>query len=152
MDQVTQQNAAMVEESTAAIHALAEEAEALARLVARYQIRAGSSDDPLRAELKKAAPHAFRDAVEDGSPSERAGAGARQARSRLAAPAAKAVAGGSGSRRRSGGDDETGRSSDPRRAANRSAGSPRRRRSEINNDRRGHERNAKPLEPSKAAS
>ncbi|MCB5945293.1 methyl-accepting chemotaxis protein [Acidocella sp. KAb 2-4] len=38
MDQVTQQNAAMVEESTAASHALAEEAEALARLVARFRL------------------------------------------------------------------------------------------------------------------
>ena len=38
MDQVTQQNAAMVEESTAASHALANEAEALAGSVARFKI------------------------------------------------------------------------------------------------------------------
>ena len=38
MDQVTQQNAAMVEESTAASHSLSEEAEALARLVGQFQI------------------------------------------------------------------------------------------------------------------
>jgi methyl-accepting chemotaxis protein len=38
MDQVTQQNAAMVEQSTAASHSLAGEAEALARLVGRFQI------------------------------------------------------------------------------------------------------------------
>ncbi len=38
MDQVTQQNAAMVEESTAASHALADEAEALARLVGQFRI------------------------------------------------------------------------------------------------------------------
>lgn len=38
MDQVTQQNAAMVEEATAASHSLAGEAEALARLVAQFQI------------------------------------------------------------------------------------------------------------------
>ena len=38
MDQVTQQNAAMVEESTAASHSLAQEAGELARLVARFNV------------------------------------------------------------------------------------------------------------------
>ena len=38
MDQMTQQNAAMVEESTAASHALADEAEALARLVGHFRL------------------------------------------------------------------------------------------------------------------
>ena len=38
MDQVTQQNAAMVEETTAASHNLAQEAEELARLVAKFQL------------------------------------------------------------------------------------------------------------------
>ncbi|WP_239590858.1 methyl-accepting chemotaxis protein [Vitreimonas flagellata] len=38
MDQTTQQNAAMVEESTAASHALAHEAEQLAQLVARFEV------------------------------------------------------------------------------------------------------------------
>jgi methyl-accepting chemotaxis protein len=41
MDQVTQQNAAMVEESTAASHGLADEAEELARLVGKFQIENG---------------------------------------------------------------------------------------------------------------
>ena len=63
MDQVTQQNAAMVEESTAASHALAREADDLTRLMARFRVggerdaspvavRAGSrrpGDIPLRA-------------------------------------------------------------------------------------------------------
>ena len=40
MDQVTQKNAAMVEEMTAAAHGLAGESEELGQLVARYQIRA----------------------------------------------------------------------------------------------------------------
>ena len=40
MDQVTQQNAAMVEQSTAASHSLAQEAESLAGSVARFQIGA----------------------------------------------------------------------------------------------------------------
>jgi methyl-accepting chemotaxis protein len=47
MDQVTQQNAAMVEQSTAASHALAQEADTLATLVERFSLRgmgsAGSS-------------------------------------------------------------------------------------------------------------
>jgi methyl-accepting chemotaxis protein len=38
MDQVTQQNAAMVEESTAASHSLASEAEELATLVSHFEI------------------------------------------------------------------------------------------------------------------
>ena len=37
MDQVTQQNAAMVEESTAASHSLSQEADELARLIGRFQ-------------------------------------------------------------------------------------------------------------------
>jgi len=38
MDQVTQQNAAMVEEATAASHALTSEADALSRLIARFEL------------------------------------------------------------------------------------------------------------------
>ena len=95
MDQVTQKNAAMVEETTAASHALAGETEALNGLIERYQV-GGLAEDPLRAELKKAAPHAFHDASKTASPSE---APARTARPQPARrPAAKAAAGGSGSR------------------------------------------------------
>ena len=76
MDQVTQKNAAMVEETTAAAHGLAGETEELGRLVARYKIRQ-AEDDPLRAELKKAAPHAFREASKTGASSATARAPAR---------------------------------------------------------------------------
>ncbi len=38
MDQVTQQNAAMVEESTAASHALSRETEELARLIGGFKV------------------------------------------------------------------------------------------------------------------
>ncbi len=38
MDQVTQQNAAMVEETTAASHALAQETELLSQSVSRFQV------------------------------------------------------------------------------------------------------------------
>jgi methyl-accepting chemotaxis protein len=44
MDQVTQQNAAMVEQATAASHSLGREAEALAQLVAQFNIGGGSAD------------------------------------------------------------------------------------------------------------
>ena len=45
MDQVTQQNAAMVEQSTAASHSLSKEAEELLQLTDRFQIGSGSRDD-----------------------------------------------------------------------------------------------------------
>jgi methyl-accepting chemotaxis protein len=48
MDQVTQQNAAMVEESTAASRVLADEAEELARLVGRFRVT-GSAGGSVRA-------------------------------------------------------------------------------------------------------
>ena len=60
MDRVTQSNAAMVEETTAAVHNLSHEADELASLVAKYKIT-GGSDDGLRDELQRVAPHAFRD-------------------------------------------------------------------------------------------
>ncbi len=42
MDQVTQQNAAMVEETTAASHSLSDKAEELSRLVARFRLEGGA--------------------------------------------------------------------------------------------------------------
>ncbi len=48
MDQVTQQNAAMVEQSTAASHALAQEASELTRLVARFRTGAEEAEAPQR--------------------------------------------------------------------------------------------------------
>jgi methyl-accepting chemotaxis protein len=53
MDQVTQQNAAMVEQSTAASHALAQEAEDLAGLIARFQV--GLEAPPVAAAARKRA-------------------------------------------------------------------------------------------------
>ena len=51
MDQVTQQNAAMVEEATAASHSLSTEAETLARLISRFEL----GDTP---KVQAAAAHA----------------------------------------------------------------------------------------------
>ena len=71
MDQVTQRNAAMVEETTAASHALGAETEELTRLIGQYKIRQ-SGEETLRAQLKKAAPHAFREAPKRAPAPERA--------------------------------------------------------------------------------
>ena len=56
MDQVTQQNAAMVEQSTAASHSLAREAEQLAVLIARFKLNAAA--DQHSAPARKAQPEA----------------------------------------------------------------------------------------------
>ncbi|WP_158747248.1 methyl-accepting chemotaxis protein [Acidisphaera sp. L21] len=45
MDQVTQQNAAMVEQSTAASHSLSQEAEELSRLTGRFQISGDTGEE-----------------------------------------------------------------------------------------------------------
>jgi len=58
MDQVTQQNAAMVEQSTAASHALSNEAAELERLIGRFQVGAVVHELPARAERRPAAPAA----------------------------------------------------------------------------------------------
>jgi methyl-accepting chemotaxis protein len=54
MDQVTQQNAAMVEQSTAASHGLAGEAEALARLIGQFNIGVVADTTPVRQPASKA--------------------------------------------------------------------------------------------------
>jgi methyl-accepting chemotaxis protein len=60
MNLVTQQNVAMVEESTAAGHSLSEESSRLAQLVGRFQVGRLASGEALRRELQEAAPQAFR--------------------------------------------------------------------------------------------
>jgi methyl-accepting chemotaxis protein len=56
MDQVTQQNAAMVEESTAASHTLSHETEELTRLINRFQVGAEEQVVPMPRAAAKAAP------------------------------------------------------------------------------------------------
>jgi len=60
MNLVTQQNAAMVEQSTAAGHSLSEETSKLAELMGQFHVGHVAAAATLRAELAKAAPHAFR--------------------------------------------------------------------------------------------
>jgi methyl-accepting chemotaxis protein len=55
MDQVTQQNAAMVEEATAASHALTSEADTLARLISRFEL--GAARPQPAAETRVPAQH-----------------------------------------------------------------------------------------------
>jgi methyl-accepting chemotaxis protein len=60
MDQVTQQNASMVEESTAATHSLAQETEQLLDMIGQFQLGETERNAPMRRELQKVAPQAFR--------------------------------------------------------------------------------------------
>jgi methyl-accepting chemotaxis protein len=53
MDQVTQQNAAMVEESTAASHSLTQEAEEMMRLMSRFEV--GNASDARGRREKRSA-------------------------------------------------------------------------------------------------
>jgi len=57
MDQGTQKNAAMVEESTAAVHALANEADTMAELVGQFELGAVDQDRH-HSELKRVVSHA----------------------------------------------------------------------------------------------
>ena len=49
MDQVTQQNAAMVKETTAASHSLAREAETLTGMISRFRLSASDDVETARA-------------------------------------------------------------------------------------------------------
>ena len=63
MNLVTQQNAAMVEESTAAGHSLSDETGKLAQLVGHFRVVGAAPEEAPPAEPAKAAPHAFRGGV-----------------------------------------------------------------------------------------
>jgi methyl-accepting chemotaxis protein len=58
MDQMTQKNAAMVEESTAATHTLSQETVQLSDLIGQFQLGGANEDETMRRELQKVAPHA----------------------------------------------------------------------------------------------
>jgi methyl-accepting chemotaxis protein len=70
MNLVTQQNAAMVEESTAAGHSLSQETSRLSHLISQFQVGRPASEETLRRELKEAAPHAFRAASKTVAPAQ----------------------------------------------------------------------------------
>jgi len=75
MDQVTQQNAAMVEESTAASHSLAHEAETLSHLIGQFQV--GDRRTSLATPSNRAAPAVIRHPVHNDRAKIRAFAGGR---------------------------------------------------------------------------
>jgi len=91
MDLSTQQNAAMVEETTAAARALAGEADELARMMEQYRV-GQSVEDPLRRELKRVAPHAFSNAPGKPAAKAKTPATATPASSAPHRPPLKAVA------------------------------------------------------------
>jgi len=102
MDQVTQQNATMVEDTTAASHSLSQETEQLADLIGQFQVNGAQGDDPLRCALKQAAPRAFAEAPRKAAavqaygkaaPAQRLAAAARNPEP-VRRPAAKAAANG----------------------------------------------------------
>jgi methyl-accepting chemotaxis protein len=91
MDSMTQQNAAMSEEATAASQSLARESEILLKLVGQFQA-AAHDDADLRRRLEAAAPHAFVPREPDvATPSPRAKPHRARtvARAAAVAPAAK---------------------------------------------------------------
>ncbi len=83
MDRGTQQNAAMAEESTAAVSALAKESEELVRLVSQFQLGEQNSAEPeariepMRARPPKASPSKARPALKTVAP-RRGGAAVRK--------------------------------------------------------------------------
>jgi methyl-accepting chemotaxis protein len=76
MDQVTQQNAAMVEETTAASHSLASEADALSRLVSQFKIaqQAQAQSAPRKPARAPAAAGGAAKATSGGRPQTKAAA------------------------------------------------------------------------------
>jgi uncharacterized phage infection (PIP) family protein YhgE len=64
MDDVTQQNAALVEEASAAAQALTEQASNLTQLIARYQVGEGFAQSPSRTAARTPAPRSPAPAIE----------------------------------------------------------------------------------------
>ena len=90
MDQATQQNAVMVEESTAASHSLARQANELSGLIGAFRFARADNGDAMRAELKKVAPHAFRQPLKaPTTPPARSAAGKPPTRYSQPAPRAR---------------------------------------------------------------
>jgi len=68
MDDVTQQNAALVEEASAAAQALTEQASNLTQLIARYRVGEGSAEQAPRAAPRPATTHVAAPAAERRAP------------------------------------------------------------------------------------
>jgi len=94
MNTFTQQNAAMVEESTAAGRSLSDETARLSRLVGQFQVGRKADEEALRNELKKAAPHAFAPAPAAAKAQKAPGAAVRPLSAQSPVAKVAAVAGG----------------------------------------------------------
>lgn len=73
LDEVTQQNAAMAQQATAATRLLSDESVQLEKLVGRFVTRDDAGEKELREGLKQAAPHAFAAGADKPAPSEKSG-------------------------------------------------------------------------------
>ena len=60
MDQMTQQNAAMVEETTAASHALSQETTALSEMISQFKLGQTGADQHTRRDVRSGASSAAR--------------------------------------------------------------------------------------------
>jgi methyl-accepting chemotaxis protein len=79
MDRVTQQNAAMVEETTAASHALAEDTAQVVALIGQFRIETGKEDAGMRFELRKSAAPVKQPRVGNARPAKQTGRGSLKA-------------------------------------------------------------------------
>ncbi len=102
MNVFTQQNAAMVEQSTAASRSLSNEAVKMAHFVSQFQVGGPAAEETIRSELRKAAPHVFREGPRPGS-AVKEGPTVRAKFEPARQPAARAVA-AAGARTASGGE------------------------------------------------
>jgi methyl-accepting chemotaxis protein len=80
----------MVGQSTSASHSLSQETEQLMGLVGQFQVGGAAAEDPMRRELRKVAPHAFRQPAKAPVTAAIAPAADRRAPSRPTSGAAKA--------------------------------------------------------------
>jgi len=77
MSQLTQKNAAMAEEATAAKRSLSMESEKFSGLVRQFEVGTTHGEEAMRRELKRAAPHVFRSPCLPVKSERRLGQGAR---------------------------------------------------------------------------
>jgi methyl-accepting chemotaxis protein len=102
MNMFTQQNAAMVEESSAAGRSLSDETTKLSHLVGQFHVGRPAAEETIRSELKKAAPHAFRERPRSESAAKQSPAArakcepARQTATKAVAAAGARTAAGDG--------------------------------------------------------
>jgi methyl-accepting chemotaxis protein len=102
MNTFTQQNAAMVEESSAAGRSLTDETSKLSHLINQFHVGRSAAEAKMRHELTRVAPHAFRDPVpprpdaQEGSPTPNNSESMRRRAAKTVAAAGSRTAAGGG--------------------------------------------------------